>query len=551
MEDEKNENNEYKRILQCPLCSKIPLIGLSMDEQSNTFIQTFCKGDGSSIHCCFISIKTYMKSLNKGIKTMQNCYGCNCVLGDSLFCESCKKCFCFDDGLFHKISKECNDPIKKLNSFKQFDYNCLIHKFEICNAYCNDCKRNICDECILNEKLCSSHEYKLFKDCFLDFNDIEEKSKEKFKELFENVEKEIEKDSQAIEYNEKEKWKNKFFKDNKFIILLYEHIYDNFKFFEKIGFYDENVCENFKRFQYFNVNQYNPDSSNLKVYFENFLKGRDTKYDLSQIFLNLFELVEKEKKQDEEVKVFKEDKFQDGKFIGLFDEKCLNLISGKYKIDDDNNLEKRLIGKYIWKEKDYYYGLWDEQNYFHKFGEYYFNVGENIFDIYIGGFEHGEMNGDGLYIWGDDNNQFNKKEFYYGEWKNDKREGRGKYIWADNYIYIGLFEDNQKSDNNAYIYLDLDFVDDDKDYKKIPPISESEMNELDDFNNFYYYRGSFKNDYRSGHGEILYKDQSMYIGDFKNSKRNGNGILYKINKEGKTIELSGKWEDNIFKGNSQ
>ena len=99
--------------------------------------------------------------------------------------------------------------------------------------------------------------------------------------------------------------------------------------------------------------------------------------------------------------------------------------------------------------------------------------------------------------------------------------------------------------------VDLDFVDDDKDYKKIPPISESEMNELDDFNNFYYYRGSFKNDYRSGHGEILYKDQSMYIGDFKNSKRNGNGILYKINKEGKTIELSGKWEDNIFKGNSQ
>ena len=43
----------------------------------------------------------------------------------------------------------------------------------------------------------------------------------------------------------------------------------------------------------------------------------------------------------------------------------------------------------------------------------------------------------------------------------------------------------------------------------------------------------------------------MYIGDFKNSKRNGNGILYKINKEGKTIELNGKWEDNIFKGNSQ
>ena len=53
------ESNNFKRFIQCPLCPNIPRIGLSIDEQSNVFVQTFCNSKENDIHYCYISIQTY------------------------------------------------------------------------------------------------------------------------------------------------------------------------------------------------------------------------------------------------------------------------------------------------------------------------------------------------------------------------------------------------------------------------------------------------------------------------------------------------------------
>ena len=72
--------NGFKRFIQCPLFSNIPKIGLSIDELSNVFIQTFCKSNENEIHYCYISIQTFMKSLENGLPYINKCRGCDCEL---------------------------------------------------------------------------------------------------------------------------------------------------------------------------------------------------------------------------------------------------------------------------------------------------------------------------------------------------------------------------------------------------------------------------------------------------------------------------------------
>ena len=581
---------QYKKILQCPLCTKLPLIGLSMDEQSNTFIETFCKGDSESMHCCYISIERYMESINKSINYVHKCSGCECILGDSLFCKDCNKSFCIDDGLYHKIYKECEFPSKKLYKYKQFEFNCSQHKYFRYKYFCNSCKTNLCEKCIdfsivknknennnenynknkndninennneidnknqndninENNNKCEHLDIISFEQLFINRKEKENenkndkiKTKEEFKSLFDTSEKLIQSDYEIIEFLEKEKWKEKFINENKLIIELYEYIYDNYYYLKEINFYDENICKTIDRFQNFRVKPYISNTKNPKSSYENYLKGRDTKYDLENIYLKYEELTQNKNK---EIKLFKEDIYQDGKFLGLFNPECLSIISkGPFKLDDEENKEKRIVGKYEWNEGDYYIGLWDAQNLFHTFGEYYFKVGENEYDKYIGEFKNGEMDGIGIYIWSDN------KEFYYGGWKKDKREGDGLYVWEDGYIYQGKFKDNQKNDDNGYIYYDLDNINNDEDYKYLEPLKKNEMEKLNIFNDFYFYKGGFKDDYRDGKGIILYKDLTYYIGSFKESMKNGEGELYesiKENNEIKTIfKYNGKWKDNKF-----
>lgn len=667
-----SEQKGYKRILQCPLCTKTPLIGLSMDEQSNLFIQTFCKSNGKEVHCCYIGIQKYINSLNKGIiKYINKCKfkGCDYELEDELYCESCNEIYCIDHGLYHKLSKECIEPIKGLLFYKQYNFNCFYHNFELSKAHCYFCQKNICEKCIFkiiefncecgkkiiinnkdkNDIYCANCKKKIesnrinkdeginccincekkikikikfqdekeeiniidicencqkiknelkselkknkkdsieinlcqnckkniynnsekkydkekkineiqmiyedykkiqyYEDLIRNFNEkkIKEKSKEEFMNLFKNNEQIIKEDK--TEFNEKEKWKEKYFKDNKCLIELYEYIYDNYKYLEKINFYDENIYNNFERFQKFNIKEFN-SATDPKMNLEKYLKEKifvddynneiidsinTTKYDLSKVFLNFIELTGNEKQEN--IKLFKQDIFQNGHFIGIFDPKCLELISSEIKKHDINNIEVRKVGKYKWNKGDYYIGFFNESNLFHIFGIYYYYNKENgKYYKYIGEFKDGLMEGRGIFFCKDN------KQIYDGKWENDEKNGKGKYYWADGYIYEGEYKNNKKNDLNGLIY-------DSRFNLKKDIINEKQMEDLGIYNDFYYYKGGFKDDYRDGQGIIIYKNNTLYKGEFKFSKKHGKGKL--ISLSNKEIIKEGEWKDNKFVG---
>jgi len=609
------ESNNFKRFIQCPLCPNIPRIGLSIDEQSNVFVQTFCNSKENDIHYCYISIQTYIESLKKGLPFINKCKGCDCDLVEGLFCDKCKDNFCFDHGIFHKLSKECLEPTNRLLSYFQYNFNCVNHNYQPCIGYCAYCKKNICYKCVVNNKycgecdknilkanqikvkydendkvieicencksfaneakesknyeekqcdLCGNCKSKIIKDdskkknqnflVIYDKNlykekeivfyktligkriidnekvDFIPKSKEEFKSLFYTIEMEIKSECEKNDFEEKDKYLNQFINDNKCIIEFYEYIYDNYQYLNKEGHFNEIIFDNILRFQNFEFQKFVSDATNSKKSIEEYLKTQDKKYDFKDVCINLNEIKIKDIIQ---CKVLKEDIHQNGKFIGLYEPQCLELITGPMKIHDENDLEKRIIGKYTWNTGDYYIGLFDDNNYFSKFGEYHFYLGNEKYNIYIGEFKNGLLNGKGVYLSQDSH------ELYYGDWVNDKRQGYGIYCWSDGYIYEGKFDNDKKNDINGFIY-------DSKFNYQDNTLNDNEMKRLGIYNDFYYYHGEFKNDYRAGKGTIVYKNHKKYIGNFELCQRNGKGKLFNdgLTKDEIKKIKEVEWKDN-------
>ena len=611
--------NGFKRFIQCPLCSNIPKIGLSIDELSNVFIQTFCKSNENEIHYCYISIQTFMKSLENGLPYINKCRGCDCELVEGLFCEKCEKNFCLDHGIFHKLSKECLEPANRLLTYFQYNFNCINHNYLPSIAYCTYCKKNFCDKCIFEKEFCQEcHDNKLKEnqikvkyndkekiievcqncnkyynesknssiyeenDCELcdnckkkiidDYNkkkdqnilviydknlynekeikkyedligkkvkyendeikaiNFKPKSKEDFKSIFNSIENKIKLECDKFDFTDKDKYLNQFINDNKCIIEFYEYLYDNYQYLNKINHYNENIVDNLDRFQSFSILDYISDPTDSKKSIEAYLKTQDKKYNFEQMCINYEDTQIKDKV---EYKVLKEDIHQNGKFIGLYKPECIKLITGPKKEHDDEDIEKRIVGKYDWNQGDYYIGLFDDENLFSKFGEYHFHLGNGKYNTYIGQFKNGLLNGKGIYLCK------NNKEIYYGDWVNDKREGKGIYCWDDGYIYEGNFKNDKKEDPNGFIY-DSSF-----NYEN-NILNDREMSNLGIYNDFYYYYGEFKNDYRAGKGTIVYKNHKKYIGNFELCQRNGKGKLFKDGlKEDEIKKIKeDEWKDN-------
>ena len=600
---------KYKRFIQCPLCSNIPRIGLSIDELNHVYIQTFCNSNEKEVHYCFISIQTYMESLEKGLPYINKCKGCNCDLVEGLFCDKCEENFCLDHGIFHKLSKECLEPTNRLLTYYQYNFNCFIHDYLPSIGFCSNCKKNICHKCILNDKYCIECQknnltenqikvkyndkekiieicqtcnkyyneakrskkyeekkcdlcdnckkkiidddsikkveyftviydenlykekevilYKTLNDKLIDFVP---KSKEQFKSNLNEIENKIKLECDKFDFTDKDKYLNQYIDDNKCIIEFYEYIYDNYQYLNKINHYNENIVDNLKRFQSFKIQDYISEPTDPKKSIEDYLKTPSKKYDFENVCIKYEEI---EIKDNIEYKILKEDIPLNGKFLGLYDPKCLKLITGKIKQHDDDYIEKRIVGKYTWNNGDYYIGLFDENNLFSKFGEYNFHLGSGKYNTYIGEFKNGLMNGKGIYLSNDNN------ELYYGDWVNDKREGKGIYCWSDGYIYEGYFKNDKKDDPNGFIY-DRSF-----NYEN-EVLNDKEMRDLGIYNDFYYYYGEFKNDYREGKGTIVYKNHKKYIGNFELCQRNGKGKLFNDGlKEDEIKKIKDdEWKDN-------
>ena len=111
-----------------------------------------------------------------------------------------------------------------------------------------------------------------------------------------------------------------------------------------------------------------------------------------------------------------------------------------------------------------------------------------LFSTYKGEVGNGDLNGQGVYIWADEDR-------YEGQFKNGKSNGQGVYIWADGSRYEGQFKDGKPNGQGVGTYKDGN-----------------------------RYEGQFKDGKRHGQGVYLWADGDRYEGQFKDGKSNGQGV---------------------------
>ena len=93
----------------------------------------------------------------------------------------------------------------------------------------------------------------------------------------------------------------------------------------------------------------------------------------------------------------------------------------------------RTKGTYFWADGSVYKGEWDHDDNPSGVGKMWISGDDSSYDVYVGEFKNGSMNGRGTYYWGNGNT-------FQGEWVNDKRNGYGIMTYkTSGYIYNGLW----------------------------------------------------------------------------------------------------------------
>jgi hypothetical protein len=191
-----------------------------------------------------------------------------------------------------------------------------------------------------------------------------------------------------------------------------------------------------------------------------------------------------------------------------------------YYFGEFKNFFAEGYGIYYHNEKSFYEGYWKNDS--------PYKIGIEKWDdnsFYEGEYFNGKKNGIGIYNW-------NNGSYYYGEWKNNLINGFGIY----HYYYLTK-DKNDITNNNNFFKNDFN----NKNHNNNAfNLNDSCSNEIFISNNCKkFYIGSWKNNLRSGLGEIIY-DNKKYFGYFKNDKKNGFGIMYWINSNKAFI---GFWRD--------
>merc|ERR1712232_1312109 len=170
--------------------------------------------------------------------------------------------------------------------------------------------------------------------------------------------------------------------------------------------------------------------------------------------------------------------------------------SKNIKLDDGSNNSNHITGKYT----GYMQAKTENPH-----GEGTLRL--NDFSLYIGKWNNGLYNGNGVYIW-------ENGDLYYGHWMNGKQHGKGAFAWSDGRLYSGNYEFGLTEGNGIMTW----------------PYGAS-------------YEGQFHKDKRNGRGLYSYPDGRIYSGGFCDDRPHGHGT--ETDTDGSILYM-GQWSMGEF-----
>jgi len=139
------KNNE----LRCKDCFKLYIFKIKPEYPISKLTRK-CKCSTNEIEL-YNFLSEYKKNKNLSI----SCSKCNKTNPkDPNYCNECQKLYCINCN--KEVHKEENNKNHKLITIDKYDFYCIYHQNDNFNAYCKNCKINICSKCT-QEKLHEGH----------------------------------------------------------------------------------------------------------------------------------------------------------------------------------------------------------------------------------------------------------------------------------------------------------------------------------------------------------------------------------------------------------
>ena len=556
-----NLNSELKTF-RCPVCLEIPLIKVLLSHNLQPEIISKC--------ACFakkFSLNFFIKRFSFDIFNNLKCDNCKNLNFESasnqkfFYCKQCKNFTCFNCAEIHIFK---NNKHVLINPYLIENNICDIH-FENFFAFCEYCNSNLCNQCILEHRIKTSHKIIFYIEIMKNkykLNEIErifamaiekiEKNEKITQNLLKKCQSEIDKkDINVLSKNYKTL--------NCDILNVIKIIINSFKFYHNNKNF--NIIMNFNNNIDFDLTLFHFDNEESVYYlirnYIHFIKHH-----------NIIKINDENKKIDENTK---KKSFIENKIESISENiyEYINFIQILNPLE--NNTEKNLLLFDIIKSKKFLY-----------FGEYkqipsnqgiiaegrgmqFYTNGRH----YYGYFRNGKRNKFGIFY-------FSKTSFYKGEFKDNKMDGYGIYKYSNGTIYEGEFKNNNKEGmcvltlpngekffgsfkNNKINGFGISYQKDGKIYRGMYKNNKKNGLGLLYFeNNKEEYIGEFKENEMTGFGKFTYKDKSWYKGEFLNGIKNGFGIYCINNSVGyKGYFSKGKYEgpgkikyenDSVYEG---
>lgn len=437
-------------------------------------------------HCKYkntILIEDYMTLMEKLEIKSNNSQN---TLSPVIYCVKCAKWLNEESTQDHMLYPQLSNHLK-INCEVIFKNQCLKHKGNYFENYCNDCEESLCKDCIVihtkkNHSIITKEELRETIEQ-LDIVNINEKMKrikEKNKEIkddcieqLENKIKHYEKLKNQIQLSYEENAKT-----NARIEQFIKATLLNYNLFKKRSSFElmNNVMH------LFDINDNKPTLMN-KLFLEKnciiLIKYFKTNYLIKSQDQNL----SSNENSNEEGDEYNEYQMTDGREY-----------KGYFKKSKPHG-----YGKMIYPNGNSYEGDWIEDKY-EGFGEYRWENGSQ----YKGYFKNNKREGKGKMV-------YSNKNCYDGQWADDQYEGEGIFYCNDGTEYKGKFRRQRNISCNELLFQ--------------KECSENQLKLI-------------------GYGEIKYIDYKIYKGYFLDGKPHGQGIMIFPNKD----VYNGEWVDGYFEG---